>query len=95
MYNHNDKVVIHWIRYEIVRSETNNRGILVNVSWWSNDLVFNKLWIKDKYHFCNSTITWNFPVHNSIEHLNVTIHKLINYWKYDNDFYLKLMFNDV
>lgn len=94
MYNkHWDIIMIHWIKYKVYMVW--DRCFLNNSSW-SNDEIFDKLWIKDKYAFCNiERSEWSFPVHNSIESLNITIQKLLNYWVTDNTFYKSLMYDDI
>ena len=95
MYNIWDRLSIHWINYKIFR---NSHWYYLNndsLTSWSNSAIFDKLWIKDKYVFCETqTRLWDFPYHNTIEQLNVTIQKLLNYWQKDSTFYERLMYNE-
>ena len=90
MYNVWDRLNIHWINYKIIRNSA--WCFLNDMDSFHNDGIFNKLWIKDKYEFCWVHVrSGSFPEHETIEQLNITIQKLLNYWKYENDFYINMM----
>ena len=93
MYNVWDRLNIHWINYRIFK--LNSLWYFLNNEGWTNSAIFDKLWIKDEYTFCEvQSRLWDFPYHNTIEQLNVTIQKLLNYWQTDSTFYKWLMYNE-
>jgi hypothetical protein len=74
-----DIISMHWLKFEVCRSYRGD-GWYLHCLHAQNNKIFNILWINDKYTFCGCDHNrWQFPYHDSAEHLERTIEKLKSY----------------